>query len=96
MVCDVLKLDEFSEERMDTELEKITVDGQMITFQFQDGHTESLECVKPKKKGTKHTEEFKAYMRELMKAKWKERKMHGTKESNNHPSDNKPLHSDTD
>lgn len=96
MVCDVLKLDEFSEERMDTELEKITVDGQMITFQFQDGHTESLEYVKPKKKGTKHTEEFKAYMRELMKAKWKERKMHGTKESNNHPSDNKPLHSDTD
>ena len=88
MVCDVLKLDEFSEERMDSELEKITVDGQAITLHFLDGHTENREYIKPKKKGTKHTEEFKAHMRELMTARWKEGRMHGAKESDDHSGDN--------
>lgn len=96
MVCDVLGLDEFSEERMDTELEKIMVDGQMITFQFQDGHTENLEYVKPKKKGTKHTDEFKEYMRELMTTKWKEGKMRNAKKSNDNSGNDKPIHSFTD
>ena len=81
---------------MDTELEKITVDGQMITFQFQDGHTEHLEYVKPKKKGTKHTEEFKEYMRELMTTKWKEGKMRNAKKSNDNSGNDKPIHSYTD
>ena len=96
MVCDVLKLDEFSEERMDSELEKITVDGQAITFHFPDGHTENREYVKPKKKGTKHTEEFKEHMRELMTARWKEGKMHGAKESDDHSGNNQPVHGGTD
>ena len=70
MVCGVLGLDEFSEERMDATLEKITVDGNTLTFRFLDGHTESREYVKPKKHGVKHTEEYKEYMSRVMKEKW--------------------------
>ena len=70
MVCGVLGLDEFSEERMDTALEKITVDGNTLTFWFLDGHTEEREYVKPKKRGVPHTEEHKEHMRQVMKEKW--------------------------
>lgn len=96
MVCDAMHMPEFSEERMDAELEQITVDGQTIIFHFRDGHTEYREYVKPKKKGSKHTEEFKAHMRELMKTKWKEGKMHGAKKSDDHSGNNQPVHGDTD
>ena len=96
MVCDVLGLDEFSEERMDTELEKITVDGQKIVFHFLNSCTEDRKYIKPKKKGTKHTDEFKEYMRELMTAKWKEGKMRNAKKSNDNSGNDKPIHSFTD
>lgn len=96
MVCDALNLDGFSEERMDSELEKITVDGQTLTFHFLNGHTESREYVKPKKKGTKHTEEYKEHMRELMKARWKEGKMHGAKKSDNNSGNDQPVHGSAD
>lgn len=86
MVCEVLGSDGFSEKQMDSTLEKITVDGQTIAFHFLDGHIENRKYVKPKKKGMKHTEEFKKHMRKIMITKWREGKMHGTKKSHNDSS----------
>ena len=70
MVCKVLGLNAFSEELMDAALEKVTVDGNTLTFCFLDGHTESCQYIKPKKRGVKHTEEHKEHMRQVMKEKW--------------------------
>lgn len=69
MVCDVLGLKEFSEEKMDSALEKITVDGQNITFHFLTGHTENRKYVKPKKRGTKHTKEISEHIQEVIETK---------------------------
>lgn len=96
MVRDVLGLDVFSEEVMDVELEQITVDGSMVSFHYKSGEVESREYIRPKKKGTKHTEEHKAYMSELMKSKWKEGMMRGTKKSDNNSSNDQPVHGNTD
>ena len=41
LVCEVLKLPEFSEEKMDSEIEKATISDNTVTFHFWDGHTES-------------------------------------------------------
>lgn len=96
MVCDVLGVADFSEEKMDATLGKITVDGTAITFHFRNGGTMECQYIKPKKKGTKHTDEYKEYMRKLMKDRWKEGKMHGTKKSNNDSGYHQPVHSHTD
>lgn len=96
MVCDVLGLDAFSEESMDAALEKITVNGTAVRFHLRDGSVAEREYTQPKRKGTKHTEEFKEHMRQLMKAKWKEGKMHGTKKSDNHSSHDQPVHGGAD
>ena len=96
MVCDVLGLDAFSEESMDTALEKITVDGATIYFHLHDGSVVKREYVKPKRKGTKHTEKFKEHMRQIMKTKWEEGKMHGTKKSDNHSGHDQPVHGSAD
>ena len=95
MVCDVLGVADFSEEKMDAALEKITVDGTAITFHFRSGGTMERQYIKPKKKGAKHTEEYKEYMRKLMKDRWKEGKMHGTKKSNNDTGYHQPVHGHT-
>lgn len=96
MVCDVLGLDDFSEESMDAALEKITVNGPSVSFHLRNGSIVEREYTKPKRKGTKHTEEFKAHMRQIMKAKWKEGKMHGTKKSDNHSGYDQPVHGSAD
>lgn len=96
MVRDVLGLDTFSEEAMDATLEKITVDGSTVSFHFKSRENESREYIRPKKKGTKHTEEHKAYMSELMKSKWKEGKMRGTKKSDDNSGYDQPVHGNTD
>lgn len=96
MVCDVLGLDDFSEESMDAALEKITVNGPAVSFHLRNGSIVEREYTKPKRKGTKHTEEFKAHMRQIMKAKWKEGKMHGTKKSDNHSGYDQPVHGSAD
>lgn len=78
MVCDVLGLDAFSEEKMDLEIEKITVDESTISFHLKNESIQQCIYAKPKKKGMKHTEEHKRYMSEVMKSKWEERKRYGT------------------
>ncbi len=66
LVCDVLELTEFSEEKMDAEIEKAVISDNVVTFHFRDGHTER-RTYRYKKKGHPHTEEFKAAMRERRK-----------------------------
>lgn len=69
LVCDALGLSEYSEETMDTAIEKAVVKDGTVTFCFYDGHTESLSY-KEKKKGTPHTEEYKQHMSRLTKSRW--------------------------
>lgn len=83
MVCEVLQISDFSEEIMDSQIEKITVSGSEVTFCFLNGKAETRQYIKPKKRGTKHTEEYKEYMSRIMKAKWKEGKTNGKGENGN-------------
>lgn len=69
LVCDALGLSKYSEETMDTAIEKAVVKDGIVTFCFYDGHTESLSY-KDKKKGTPHTEEYKRHMSQLTKNRW--------------------------
>lgn len=69
LICGVLGLSEYSEEVMDTAIEKAVVKNNNVTFCFHDGHTESLSY-KEKKKGTPHTEEYKQHMSQLTKNRW--------------------------
>lgn len=96
MVCDALGLDDFSEESMDAALGKITVNGPSVSFHLRNGSIEEREYTKPKRKGTKHTEEFKAHMRQIMKTKWKEGKMHGPKKSDDYSGHDQPVHGSAD
>ena len=50
LVCDVLGLEEFSEEIMDKNIERAVVLNGTVSFHFFDGHIESREY-KEKKKG---------------------------------------------
>ena len=69
LVCDVLGIKEFSEEQMDAVMEKAIVREGVVTFCFQDGHTENRNY-EEKKKGFPHTEEYKEYMRQVTKSRW--------------------------
>ena len=69
LVCDVLGIEEFSEEQMDAVMEKAIVKEATVTFYFQDGHTENRNY-EEKKKGFPHTEEYKEYMRQVTKSRW--------------------------
>ena len=90
MVCDVLELDAFSEEKMDFKMGEITVDEAAISFHLKDGSIQQCTYAKPKKKGTKHTEEYKRYMSEVMKSKWEERKRYGTAKGKDDSSNRQP------
>jgi hypothetical protein len=72
LVCDVLNLSEFSEEEMDKNIEKAEVNQNKVIFHFNNGKTETREFVE-KKHGTKHTEEYKAYMSKIMKGRRKKK-----------------------
>lgn len=69
LVCDALGLSEYSEETMDTAIEKAVVKDGTVTFCFYDGYTECLSY-KEKKKGIPHTEEYKQHMSRLTKSRW--------------------------
>lgn len=69
LVCDALGISKYSEETMDTAIEKAVVKDGTVTFCFYDGHTESLSY-KENKKGTPHTEEYKQHMSRLTKSRW--------------------------
>lgn len=69
LVSAVLRLDTFSEERMDAQIEKAVIKDGTVTFHFKDGHTE-CQSYEEKKRGVPHTEEYKQHMRQLMKERW--------------------------
>ena len=73
MVCNVLGLDEFSESKMDEVMDKVVILNGVVTFHFKDGHTECLDY-EGKKKGYKHTDEYKSYMHRVMKERWQSKK----------------------
>lgn len=73
LICGVLNLNEYSEQLMDDEIVNAVIINGTVTFQFKDGHTECRNY-KEKKKGCKHTEEYKEYMSRIMKEKWQCRK----------------------
>ena len=49
LVCDVLGLTEYSEEKMDAVMEKAVVADNTVTFHYKDGHTESRDYTEKKK-----------------------------------------------
>lgn len=69
LVCDVLGIGSFSEENMDNQIDKAVVLNGEVTFHLKDGSIVK-RCYKEKKKGFAHTDEFKKYMREVMKKRW--------------------------
>ena len=62
----MLNLNEYSEQLMDDEIVNAVILNGTVSFQFKDGHTECRNY-EEKKKGCKHTEEYKDYMSRLMK-----------------------------
>ena len=66
MVCGILNIDSFDEAAMDAAMDYATVDHETVTFHFRDDHTE-VRTYKKRKRGTRNTEEYKAYMSEVMK-----------------------------
>lgn len=88
MVKEVLRLDAFDEKQMDAKLDHVNVAGTQITFHLKDGTFTEREYIKPRKRGTKHTEEYKQMMSERMKTRWKEGKMHGNKKGYNNTGNN--------
>ena len=70
LTADVLGLEEFDDDIFLEQIDHIDVrDGKVLIFVFKDGHTEVREW-KFKRASHKHTEEYKAHMRELMKERW--------------------------
>lgn len=72
LVCDVLGIEVYSEERMDALLDKAVVNNGTVTFHFKDGNTVQTEYAE-RKRGTKHTEEYNEHMSRIMVQRWKER-----------------------
>ncbi len=81
LIAEMLGLADYSEEAMAAVMEKAVIHDNMVTFHFHDGNTQE-RGFNNKKKGTPHTEEYKKYMSDLMKQRWKEKKG-DTKKSNN-------------
>ena len=70
VITDVMGTETFDEHAVTEMLDSILVDGNTLVFRFSDGREESRKWVKPRRKGYKHTEEYKEHMRQLMKDRW--------------------------
>lgn len=73
--CEVLGMDEFDETEFRKRIDHIEIlggDVMKAMFFLRDGRIIKREWAKPKKRGVKHTDEYKDYMRELMIRRWKE------------------------
>lgn len=86
LITEALGLSDYSEKAMDASLAKAVVEGNEVVFYLHAGDTRRLPF-SHKRKGTPHTEEYKKYMSELMKQKYKEKK-NAPKKSNNNPGNN--------
>lgn len=88
LICEILELDTFSEKEMADNIRSISIDGNKAIFNLISGNIEVREFT-DKKKGIKHTEEYKEKMRNRMKKIWEEGIVYGKKKSNNDTRDNK-------
>lgn len=70
MIAEVMETETYDEAAVDEQIDRILVDGDTLTFCFKDGREEKRIWVKPKKRGFKHTEEYKEHMRQLTKKQW--------------------------
>ena len=70
LIAEVMGTESFDEDAVTETLDSILVDGSTLVFRFSDGREESRRWVKPRRKGFKHTEEYKEHMRQLMKERW--------------------------
>lgn len=73
LICEVLNLNSFSEEKMDSAIEKVVIQDGNVICHYLDGHTESMKYHE-KRKGCKHTDEYKEYMSQLMIERWKNKR----------------------
>lgn len=76
MICEVLDIPEFDENLFKEQVVRIEPSGnpeRQAVFHFADGRTVTKEWMKPKKRGVRHTQEWKDHMSEVMK----EVKSHG-------------------
>lgn len=92
LVAEVLSMEQFDETVMDSQIEYASVLKDIVTFHFRDGHTAD-RSFKDKRRGAKHTDDYKKYMSEVMKQKWRDRRVEN---SNDDSGDNKPVHSSVD
>ena len=68
-------MDEFDGTEFSKRIDHIEIlggDMMKANFFLRDGRTIEQEWAKPKKRGVKHTDEYKDYMRKLMIRRWKE------------------------
>ena len=70
LTAEVMGTENFDEDAVTETLDSIVVQGNELVFRFVDGHEEPRAWEKPKRRGWKHTEEYKEHMRQLMKDRW--------------------------
>ena len=92
LVADVLSMEQFDESAMDSQIEYASVLKDTVTFHFRDGHT-SDRSFEDKRHGVKHTDDYKEFMSEVMKQKWRDR---CGENSNDDSGNNQPVHSSVD
>ena len=110
VIAEVMGTDGFDDAAVDEKLDSILVEDETLIFRFKNGHQESRNWVKPKRKGHKHTEEYKERMSQLTKERWtperraamsekmkrvrKERSRNG-KSRNEDTGNGQPVHSES-
>lgn len=92
LVAEVLSMEQFDETVMDSQIEYASVLKDIVTFHFRDGHTAD-RSFEDKRRGAKHTDDYKKYMSEIMKQKWRDRR---GENSNDDSGDNQPVYSSVD
>ena len=70
MTARVLGNETLDEAAFEQQVERIEVDGDMVTFCFRDGHTVTEQWIPPKKEGHKWTEAQRAKTRASIQASW--------------------------
>nr|WP_255594311.1 MULTISPECIES: recombinase zinc beta ribbon domain-containing protein [Terrabacteria group] len=73
LVCEVLNLEEFDEEVMDKEIERIYIADNKVRFKFKDGHEEIKEYLE-KKRGVPWTKERREKQIPQIREYWKNKK----------------------
>lgn len=94
MCAEVMELSEFSEEEFYRQLHHADVlSANEVRFVFRDG-SEKIATYQVRRQGTKHTDEWKQKMSDVMKERWQ--RFHEYEKSQNHSGDTEPIHRSTD